>query len=51
VFYGFHLAGPRTARFHTVTVFPFENGKIKGERSYFDRASVLDQLGITLKYE
>jgi predicted ester cyclase len=34
-----------------VTVFPFENGKIKGERSYFDRASVLDQLGITLKYE
>ena len=33
-----------------VTIFPFENGLIKGERSYFDRASVLEQLGITLQY-
>ncbi len=49
-FYGFTLDGPRTARFHTVTIFPFENGLIKGERSYFDRASVLEQLGITLQY-
>jgi hypothetical protein len=49
-FYGFKLAGPRTARFHTVTLFPFENGLIKGERSYFDRATVLEQLGIGIEY-
>jgi len=50
-FYGFRLPEPRTARFQTVTVFPFEDGKIKGERAYFDRVFVLEQLGVAARFE
>jgi steroid delta-isomerase-like uncharacterized protein len=50
-FYGYSFPEPRTARFHVVTVFPFEDGKIKGERVYFDRATALEQLGIKIRYD
>jgi SnoaL-like domain len=50
-FFGFTLPEPRTTRFHTVTIFPFEDGKIKGEKSYFDRGEALEPLGIKVSFE
>jgi hypothetical protein len=50
-FYGFRFPEPRTTRYHVVTVFPFEDGKIKGERCYFDRTHALEQLGVSVRYE
>jgi SnoaL-like protein len=44
-YFGFELQKPSDASFRTITVFPFEGDKIKGERSYFDRLFVLEQLG------
>jgi hypothetical protein len=45
-YFGFELPKPSDASFQTITVFPFEGDKIKGERSYFDRLLVLEQLGL-----
>jgi hypothetical protein len=50
-FFGFEIPEGATAEMHTVNVFLFEGGKIKAERTYFDRSQLLEQFGYSASFQ